>query len=209
VKRKFDDNLAGSVPVEQGSVASSASGINDKGEVVGIYFDSNGVQHGFLYDDGTYTTIDPPGSIETFLQPINNRGELTGVFFGPSTGPQGFVYFHGTYTPLSFLPAWINDKGDMVGSKGDGHGYVYSGGQLTVLDVPGARLTAMVSINDKGQIAGGYLNNGGHDFLYDHGTFYSIERWWRWSDCHSHEWQGRSCWLFPGSAHRPGAQLLI
>jgi hypothetical protein len=34
----------------------------------------------------------------------------------------------------------------------------------------------MVSINDKGQIIGGYVdNNGGHGFLYDHGTFYSID----------------------------------
>jgi probable HAF family extracellular repeat protein len=56
-----------------------------------------------------------------------------------------------------------------------GGNYVYSDGQLTVLDVLGASATNMVSINDKGQIAGVYVNNGAHGFLYDHGTFYSID----------------------------------
>jgi probable HAF family extracellular repeat protein len=165
----------GSVPNTPGGITSDADGINDKGEVFGTYFDSAGVVHGFIYDNGSYTTIDPLGSVGTFLQDINNKGQLIGEFSLPNGGLQGFMYYHGTYTLLPFFPFRINDKGDMVGTKSDGHGYVYSDGQLSILDVPGASATNMVDINDKGQIAGVYVNNGAHGFLYDHGTFYSID----------------------------------
>ena len=39
-----------------------ANGINDSNEVVGYFFDSGGVGHGFLKDEDDFTIIDPPGS---------------------------------------------------------------------------------------------------------------------------------------------------
>ncbi len=42
-----------------------ADGINDAGQVVGWYFDSSGIEHGFLYSggtNGTYTTLDDPST---------------------------------------------------------------------------------------------------------------------------------------------------
>ena len=36
---------------------ATANGINDKGEAVGWFIGSDNLVHGFLYDDGTYTTL--------------------------------------------------------------------------------------------------------------------------------------------------------
>ena len=53
-------------------------GINDKGQIVGVYTDSSG-PHGFIYDNGTYTTIDDPSGGGTALLGINNAGEIVGT----------------------------------------------------------------------------------------------------------------------------------
>src|SRR3984957_6023073 len=39
-----------------------AFGINDSGAIVGDYRDSSNNAHGFLYSNGTYTTINGPGA---------------------------------------------------------------------------------------------------------------------------------------------------
>jgi probable HAF family extracellular repeat protein len=59
------------------SVATAAFGINDKGQITGGYADEAGSGHGFLLEDGRYTTIDVPGRPEgTTAWGINDRGEI-------------------------------------------------------------------------------------------------------------------------------------
>lgn len=53
----LDDPLAD--PAQGGT---AVNGINDNGQIVGDYADSNGVSHGFLYSDGKFTTLDDPHS---------------------------------------------------------------------------------------------------------------------------------------------------
>jgi probable HAF family extracellular repeat protein len=51
-----------------GATTTNARGINDSGQVVGTYVDSTGT-HGFLYTDGSFTTIDVPVvDFETFFR---------------------------------------------------------------------------------------------------------------------------------------------
>jgi hypothetical protein len=45
-----------------GSIATEPSGINDRGQITGVYFTSDGSTHGFLDARGTFTTIDVPGT---------------------------------------------------------------------------------------------------------------------------------------------------
>jgi hypothetical protein len=42
---------------------TSANGINASGQIVGVYWDGT-AGHGFLLDQGNYTTLDVPGAIE-------------------------------------------------------------------------------------------------------------------------------------------------
>jgi len=55
-------------------------GINDSGDIVGDYFDASGVSHAYLLSQGTFTSFDPPGSIQTRGIAINNRGVIGGHF---------------------------------------------------------------------------------------------------------------------------------
>jgi probable HAF family extracellular repeat protein len=43
-----------------GSGSSGAGAINSMGQIIGSYEDSSG-EHGFLYSNGVYTTINAPG----------------------------------------------------------------------------------------------------------------------------------------------------
>jgi probable HAF family extracellular repeat protein len=68
-----------------------ASGINDRGQIVGSYFDSVDDQHGFLYSGGFYTTIDDPLATNgTIVQGINDAGQIVGLYSDDS-GTHGFL----------------------------------------------------------------------------------------------------------------------
>ena len=54
----------------------AAYGINNRGDIVGTYV--GGGLHGFLYSNGTYTTLDAPGSFDTQVFGINDRGQIAG-----------------------------------------------------------------------------------------------------------------------------------
>ena len=49
--------------------------INNLGQIVGWYRDfETGINHGFLYANGSYQALDYPGAVETFATGINDRG---------------------------------------------------------------------------------------------------------------------------------------
>jgi len=60
------------------------------------------------------------------------------------------------------LPSGINDSGQIVGTFGNldspGHGFLYTGGSFTTIDVPGASSTAAFGINNSGQIVGNFFD---------------------------------------------------
>ncbi len=75
-----------------GAVETVARGINDQGDIVGIYaLESDGADHGFLRDrDGNFKTIDFPGAEETKIAGINNRGDLVGTWVDEEGRERGF-----------------------------------------------------------------------------------------------------------------------
>jgi uncharacterized membrane protein len=113
-----------------GATSTTATGINDWGQIVGYYSDgttsAGGVtqpaDQGFLYASGTMRTIDVPGAPLTDLMAINNVGEIVGS------------YFDGTH--------W--------------HGFIDQGGRMSFVNAPGAADTWINSVNDLGQIAGAF-----------------------------------------------------
>jgi len=70
-----------------GAVArqTSARGINAPGDIVGFYLDTAGVQHGFLLQDGLYSTVDFPlaGVRASIANGINAQGEIVGQYLLP------------------------------------------------------------------------------------------------------------------------------
>jgi probable HAF family extracellular repeat protein len=78
--------------------ATEASGINDSGQIVGVYRDAVG-SHGFLFENGSYTTLDVPGSTYTEAHGINASGQIVGNYSDGHT-THGFLLDNGTYTTL-------------------------------------------------------------------------------------------------------------
>ncbi|MGO9375682.1 MAG: carboxypeptidase regulatory-like domain-containing protein [Syntrophobacteraceae bacterium] len=116
---------------------TSAEGINNSGQVVGYFTDTNSVSHGFLRSaDGlTYTQIDAPNATSTLAFGINNSGQISG-YFTNATGPHGFVRSAdgSTYTTIDYpgsqimqtLIYYIDDAGQTTGNFTDGNWSVHA-----------------------------------------------------------------------------------
>ena len=107
---------------------TALGGINAAGDIVGVYTDAVGVQHGFQLSRGEFTTIDVPGALSgvsgvlpTVARGIGPSGEIVGQYTAPvSSAPQG--------SP-AFCPA--------AGSPACTKGFLYSGGAFSTVLFPG------------------------------------------------------------------------
>lgn len=100
--------------IPPGGVARQTAprGINPRGDVVGFYIDTAGIQHGFLLTDGTFTTIDFPlaGVRNTSANGINAQGEIVGQYLlpiNPNAPPDSPVYCPNNLANGSADPACI------------------------------------------------------------------------------------------------------
>jgi len=160
-----------------GAVDTYASGINNSGDVVGIWVDSGGVNHGFLLKAGVYVSFDYPGSINTEADSLNNVGDIVGSYEDPQGNWHGYTDSGGNFSSIDVPGAQftdaigINDSGDVVGDYCMGAGCVQSGnafqgfllrgGVYTTINVPGAINTILENINNNDVIVGGYLDSRG------------------------------------------------
>ena len=62
------------------ATSTTAFGINDSGEIAGLYSDATGDTHGFIFSSGAFSTVDVVGATDTMLTRIKNDGVVTGVF---------------------------------------------------------------------------------------------------------------------------------
>jgi hypothetical protein len=74
-----------------GASFTAANGINARGDIVGLYFDSDGNLNGFLLSKGAFTTIDVPGAIFTDANGINDRGEIVGEYIDSDGNGHGYL----------------------------------------------------------------------------------------------------------------------
>lgn len=111
-----------------GASGTFASGINDRGQIVGFYTDSNYSAYAFVYDKGVYTTLDVPDAVNgAAAVGINNWGEVMGNYTDSSFNQHAFVYHNGVYTTLptpsdavSFDFYALNDRGQIIGTYYNG-----------------------------------------------------------------------------------------
>ncbi len=130
-----------------GAVFTVASGINNRGDIVGHYSLATAptVRHGyFRANTGAFTSFDPPGSLRTNVLGISNRGDIVGRY---------------------------------LTADGRTHGFLLSEGQFTTIDYPGSIETDLWKINRRGLIAGAFRtpDGGTHLFLLRHGAFTAID----------------------------------
>jgi hypothetical protein len=81
------------------------------------------------------------------------------------------------------VPSKINDRGQIAGlyvdAAGAEHGFLFSGGQYSTIDYPGATATEALALNNAGTpaVAGNYVDAGGrvHGFVLAGGSFHSVD----------------------------------
>ncbi len=122
-------NVPGSSGVVPGALPGSGDtstapyAINNIGQVLGIYEDSIGT-HGFLYSDGSYSTINIPGASSVNPTGINDSGEIVGDYKDAGGNYHGFIDIGGdiqTYdvTGTQTVIADVNNRGQLIGWYGD------------------------------------------------------------------------------------------
>lgn len=123
-------------PVHAGAVtdASCTTGIP---VMSGYYFDSRGIQHGFVYNRGKFTTINDPSATTV------KKYAGTAVYGVSNDGTVGGSY---------------ND------SKGVSHGFIEKAGKFTTINDPSAGAaagqgTAFYGMNDLGIISGWFMDS--------------------------------------------------
>jgi uncharacterized membrane protein len=142
-----------------GAVAkqTGARGINPRGDIVGFYVDTAGVQHGFLLKDGEFTTIDFPlaGVRASIANGINAQGEIVGQYVLPvnrNVPADSALYCPSDLSPNNADPACIK-------------GFFYRRGSYSTVMFPGHPGAIAQRITPNGDIYG---------CLHDHDTGMSM-----------------------------------
>ncbi len=171
-----------------GAMYTFPQAVNDGGQVVGYWGDSQGNNHGFYWDGTNFTSIDYPGAGATFAEGINNAGVISGLYLTDmGTQAHGFTLDNGTFTSYDY-PGFvgqtdgegINNHGVTTGYYGSGGstGFFNSDGSFSSFAYPGACWTVPYSLNDSGQAAGDYradCSTGFLGFFYSNGTFTTLD----------------------------------
>ena len=146
-----------------GADRTEAHGINNAGQIVGLFFDATG-QHGFVKDGDDYIVIDI-GLEGTSAFGINDVQQVVGL-----ASDQGFLNDGDnvesiTVPSSNFTVAWdINNVGSVAGTFNDDfgtHGFFKDGDNIIPIDGPEALFTEATGINDRGEIVGNYISGAG------------------------------------------------
>ena len=161
-------------------------GINEAGQVSGVYTDAVHADHGFILSGGSFTSFDDPladGSRAFAVAGTdgtgnNNTGQVVGGY--TRTGVlHGFVRdASGVFTSID-MPGHlhtgitdINDTGQMAGVFNDSGNVATfqsflrsSAGVFTTINVPGSTATSVAGLNNRGTVVGVYdMLGGGNPF---------------------------------------------
>jgi hypothetical protein len=131
------------------AVATTAFGIAENRDVVGVFTDAGGRQHGFLLSRGEFTTLDYPGAVLTAARGIAPNGDIVGTYRNagePNVNVHGYLRSReGQFTPLDYrgrlntIAQRILPGGEVLGCGHDRdmmmsmHGVVLSGAEQTEL----------------------------------------------------------------------------
>jgi probable HAF family extracellular repeat protein len=116
-------------PLLPPNTSAQATGVNNAGLISGFFVDTGGVNHGFLLNGTTETTLDAPGSTFTQALGLNNKGQMVGFYLDATGNMHGFVYSGGSYNTVddpngvgTTIINGINDLGQLVGFYVDANG---------------------------------------------------------------------------------------
>jgi probable HAF family extracellular repeat protein len=158
------------------ATATRANDINARGDIVGLYFDAEGVGHGYLLRKGVFSTIDFPGATSTAAFALNAQGDIAGLFTDANDTDHGFLLRDGKFTQIDYPGAagtWargINNAGDIVGhhfdAAGTEHGFLLKDGTFHNVHVPVSSCEHVGMAQDNGRVLAGSFCNNSDGMLY-------------------------------------------
>ena len=152
--------------------------INDRGQVVGWYWDDTDNARSILWSERAVVEIDTPG-VETYVEDINNAGQAVGSYYLDGTR-RAFILERGEVKDLPVLTGAqtsgataINERGLVVGYVTAGpdlptaRAVIWHGGTVTQLASFGYGCSA-AEVNARGQVVGVCgLDYGPRAFLWE------------------------------------------
>jgi hypothetical protein len=178
-KYRFQD-----IDVEEAQSYTAIFDINNWGLAVGDYVDAANNFNAFLWRNGDRKPLaDPTGTLTNMVK-VNDRGLVIGDT--GSIAVQHAAVFKlatGTWTLLPDVAGKtqnyamdMNNAGRGVGQACEGDwnnpmncvGWMWDGNTYTFTNIPGttSNYTGPLAINDRGQVVGQYLDDGGHMHTY-------------------------------------------
>ncbi len=159
-----------------GGPESEAVGINNRGQVIGLYFLPKRGRRGFVWESGRMRDLGSLGGGGTTPKEISERGQIVGSSFANDL--HAFLWESGRIHDLdpggSSSSAWgVNGHGQAVGKRVWGelsqpdHATLWDGGKMRDLGTLSDDSDSWaVGINDRGQIIG---RSGHRAFLWENG----------------------------------------
>lgn len=159
---------------------SSASSINNSGQIAGFASMPDSSIHAYIYSEGIMHDIDTLGRIDSRGIDINNYGHVTGTTYDAvNSTSHAFLYKDGVMSDLGTIPGGttsrgngINDQAVIVGRDSGWTAFRYFNGEMSRLVTLGGYESSGYAINSLGQIAGGSYtvnNEAYHAFIYSDG----------------------------------------
>ena len=153
-----------------GATFTNPSDIDNKGQIIGTYEESDNSVHGFIRSaDGKFTTIDVPKAYFTQMDAINGDGLAVSKAGNKAGEVEIFTYFKGTLTPIvemqtvNYQPVAISKKGSVTGSIYLKHeqsaAFLYANGKINTLPLRGRFIDAH-DVNSHNDVVGRILVGG-------------------------------------------------
>lgn len=173
-----------------GSLATQVEGLNDHGDVVGVYRDSTRIVHAYLSNADGVQNLAFPNALSTQAFDINNAGDIVGSYIDAHRLRHGFLLHDGIFSTIDFpgailtIATGINDHGAIAGfynaANRRTHGFVLDDNGFRTVDDPDQRPfgpSEVIGINDRGDLSGLFFDDqfAEHGFLFSQDSFQTID----------------------------------
>jgi probable HAF family extracellular repeat protein len=167
---------------------TSSTGINNRGQVIGISTTPQGERHALLWDSGSTINLSLPGDQSSHPHAINEAGTV----LVESGQMRSYLWHNGQITDLGTLGGCctiaraLSNSGAAAGlsetASGEYHLFTWKNGKMTDLGKPEGALVlnSVADMNNSGQIVVNGIDLSGTPqvFLWSKGSFTQLEDWY-------------------------------